>query len=661
MRKNIIRISAFFVIFIIMGIVFFKIVLPTRYGKNKTVNSEKSEILGKKEIPGHSLTPVISNQWYSSLYSGNPTQPLYAFPLAYKITDEGLGFSYPAIKRTPNTIFAPYTTDFTVGLTEKVLKPKITAVGDWSIGLSLATNKEENMSFTLAHGIPYTHIHTNAKSFTIKLPNGFTLLNEGKTKTTDKTLTTREFQIDTNNNSYIFVLPKDILVNIQKNSLTLSGNDLFVGLLDSKEHYKNFKEISSIELLETKSTPVISENKINTTYAVSTNNIVPLVALLPHQSDFTNANTESLGTYETIRGTLNLIKSTTFTTSIPQITPADTYIRVSKNEADIKKQIAKDIDAVLKESEPASRDYTLGSWFGKIDNLIQLADTYEMANEKNKLINYLEPKFYESLNHFHYDDNKTSLIADQPEYGNEKLNDHHFHYGYYIRTAAVLAKQSPASLEKSKTVIQQMIDDIATTDRSSEKFPYLRNFDIYEGHSWADGYANFADGNNQESSSEAIQAWYSVYLWGKTINDEKLTNTALYLYNTEIQSAYYYWFDVKNIYKSPYAHRLGSIIWGGKVDFATWFSDKTNMKYGIQLLPFTPGSMYLANLPDFKPYEADFHSSGGRESDEWGDLFLMWESFYDPGKIQKSIERVKKFERNNTKSLFMYIIDLNLK
>lgn len=642
----------------IFGFLYFVILLPKKLKLNEKQKPYSNPSNQTTSNDAHSLSPIISNQWYSSLYSPTPTQPLYAFPLAYKITDEGLGFSYPAIKRTSSTIFAPYTADFIVGLSEKVSKPKITAVGDWSVALSLATANNETMSFALAHGIPYTHIHTSATSFTVKFPNGFTLLNEGKTKTTDKTVTTREFQIDTNNNSYIFVLPKAVTVNLQTNSLTLSGNDLFVGLLDSKEHYKNFKEIAGVEILETKSTPVISENKINTTYEVTTNNIVPLVALFPHQSDFTNADTENLGTYETIRGKLQLIRAASFTTSIPQITPAETYARVTKNESDIKKQIVKDVSVVLKEAEPASRDYSLGSWFGKIDNLIQLTDTYEMIEEKNKLVSYLAPKFYESLNHFHYNESKTSLIADLPEYGNEKLNDHHFHYGYYIRTAAILAKEDHASLGKSKKVIQQMIDDIATTDRSSVKFPYLRNFDIYEGHSWADGYANFADGNNQESSSEAIQAWYSVYLWGKTTNDEKLTNTALYLYNTEIQSTYYYWFDIKNIYKAPYDHRLGSIVWGGKVDFATWFSDKTNMKYGIQLLPFTPGSMYLGGLPEFKSYDQDFHKSGGLESAEWGDLFIMWKSFYDSKSSGLSIDKIKT-EGNNTKSMLLYILNLN--
>src|SRR5581483_8552362 len=167
---------------------------------------------------------------------------------------------------------------------------------------------------------------------------------------------------------------------------------------------------------------------------------------------------------------------------------------------------------------------------------------------------YLEPLFTQSLSNFYYDTSKTSVIAKNPEFGNEVLNDHHFHYGYYIRTAAVLANYDPASLDKNKLMIDMMVQDIANDNRSSDQFPYLRNFDIYEGHSWADGFGKFADGMNQESSSEAINAWYGVYLWSQVTKNLDLEQTSLYLLNTEIQGSKYYWFGKDGVNSTPYAH-----------------------------------------------------------------------------------------------------------
>jgi hypothetical protein len=39
-------------------------------------------------------------------------------------------------------------------------------------------------------------------------------------------------------------------------------------------------------------------------------------------------------------------------------------------------------------------------------------------------------------------------------------------------------------------IVRLMIGDVANYDRNSTEFPFLRNFDVYAGHSWADGAAN---------------------------------------------------------------------------------------------------------------------------------------------------------------------------
>ena len=77
-------------------------------------------------------------------------------------------------------------------------------------------------------------------------------------------------------------------------------------------------------------------------------------------------------------------------------------------------------------------------------------------------------------------------------------------------------------------------------------FPYIRCFDKYAGHSWASGDANFADGNNQESSSESLNAWYGMMLWGEATGDKTVRDTGLSLFNTERTAVEEYWFDVSD-------------------------------------------------------------------------------------------------------------------
>ena len=117
--------------------------------------------------------------------------------------------------------------------------------------------------------------------------------------------------------------------------------------------------------------------------------------------------------------------------------------------------------------------------------------------------------------YFHYDPELGTVVSYPEEYDAVRdMNDHHFHYGYWIRAAADIAMYDPewATSDNWGGMIDLLIDDIATTERDRADFPYLRNFDPYEGHSWASGVAISPDGNNQESSSEAINAWASLIM-----------------------------------------------------------------------------------------------------------------------------------------------------
>ena len=63
-------------------------------------------------------------------------------------------------------------------------------------------------------------------------------------------------------------------------------------------------------------------------------------------------------------------------------------------------------------------------------------------------------------------------------------------------------------------MINILIRDAASYDRNDEDFPFLRNFSPYAGHSWANGFATFPNGNDQESTSESMQFASSLIHWG---------------------------------------------------------------------------------------------------------------------------------------------------
>ena len=134
-------------------------------------------------------------------------------------------------------------------------------------------------------------------------------------------------------------------------------------------------------------------------------------------------------------------------------------------------------------------------------------------------------------------------VSYTPEYnfsGSDEFNDHHFHYGYFIYAAAILAQYDADFLSAHKDGINLLVADIANY-KTGEELPLRRAYDPYAGHSWASGAAPFSDGNNQESSSEAINAWTGVALWGEVSGNDALEMQAGWLLSNEALTAQRYW------------------------------------------------------------------------------------------------------------------------
>ena len=51
--------------------------------------------------------------------------------------------------------------------------------------------------------------------------------------------------------------------------------------------------------------------------------------------------------------------------------------------------------------------------------------------------------------------------------------------------------------------------------RADPYFTQWRYFDWYVGHAWAGGIFPIPEGRNQESTSESINAWYAIQLYGE--------------------------------------------------------------------------------------------------------------------------------------------------
>lgn len=91
-------------------------------------------------------------------------------------------------------------------------------------------------------------------------------------------------------------------------------------------------------------------------------------------------------------------------------------------------------------------------------------------------------------------------------------NDHHFHFGYFVYSAAVIAKFDPSWVQTYGEAILTLIRDYSNPAlaNADPNFTFMRNKDWFVGHSWAAGIFAFADGRNQESTSESVNGLYKI-------------------------------------------------------------------------------------------------------------------------------------------------------
>ncbi len=566
-----------------------------------------------------------TNQWYSSVLKSNVSDGVFfSYPLAFKIDKDKVSVSYPQLNSVPKTVFASFVPQVNFKFPKEIKQLSVHRIGDFSLSLEIRVG-EETYYIQSVRGLP---------SLVITPANQIVVEGIGT-----EIIESSESSYLLNNKDFNFVINKD------NNSLRLHLSN------------NNFDK-SKVELIDKstiESTDVSwkeNEKSVDITLNVK-NNRDGLIGLLPVHY-LNSDNTNLYDGFKTLRGDIKYSLSNSFTFRLPRYDILRSKrIKDSRLLKKIKSTISQ--EAIKQKSiRTESKNYFLGVELGRIARLLELSIKYEVSDATSLLTNELLTRLEEGLTHYKYDDTKKSLISTKPEFGNENNNDHHFHYGYFINAASVLLENKVTLSDTSKNVITDMISDIANPHKD-ERFPILRHFDLFEGHSWADGYGSSPDGNNQESTSEAIQAWYSLIRWGKVTNDKAVQSLGVMLFNYEIASTKCYWFNECGVYTQPYAHEIASIVWGGKADFATWFSGEANMIYGIQLLPISDWSFYLGSLNNAQRYFRDITTSGGNSSKEWGDLIDMWKSMYLKTEIQNKSLPTKVQDGNSLSNYLDFV------
>lgn len=258
------------------------------------------------------------------------------------------------------------------------------------------------------------------------------------------------------------------------------------------------------------------------------------------------------------------------------------------------------------------------------------------------------------------------------DFGNSVYTDHHFHYGYFLYAAAALAKMDTAWAQANRSKILLLARDIANPSKQDKYFVKERNKDWFDGHCWAQGLSDAAGvGNNQESTSESVNAWYGLMLLGKALGDQNLENTGRLYLTTEIRSAQKYWqIGPDSYYPSGYTnlYKVVGNLYETSINSLVAFGDPGDPKmvYGIQQIPTTPVNYDLLYEPwcdsvyNFYSKDAPMFKSGSPTDIElqWATINLASYALSKPGNgyayYRKNLANYKYFSDGNTRNILNF-------
>ena len=607
--------------------------------------------------------PVPTNDWWSSLAWLPFSDPMYAHPLVLKAEPEGLRvFHAGTITAGRNGIFGAMPgakADLVLGHAAQPRFPdaRLDGFSDWFVTAAFAA-EGRGAKFTFGHGGPYVYALYEGGDATVAFPSPPEVWSGGADAAA--------IGVAVNGKPYGLFGPSGGSwegIGTAKLTCRMKGKrHLSAAILPAKtrEAFDLFARHAHAHVTGSTVSWSFDEKKalVTTAFQAATapregTGTETLMALYPHQWETTPDRLLEYG-YPSVRGPMKLLRGTSFTTrmAFPGVLPA-----LPAGGTLDRGKLKSLVEAAAAKPETDLKDtYWGGKRLGWLAALIPLAEQAGAESARDRLSAELRGRLErwfsaadaggkpKAKGCFAFNRTWGTVIGYPASYGSDtELNDHHFHYGYFIRGAAEVARSDPgwAAAARWGGMVRLLIRDAANPLRDDPELPFLRNFDPYAGHSWASGRAAFADGNNNESSSEAMNAWAGIALFGQAAGDLGLRDLGVWLYTTEMAAIERYWFDVEGRLRPPgYGASVVTMVWGGKGVNETWFTKNPEEVHGINWLPIHGGSLYLGRYPDYvrKNYEALKAENGGENWDSWGDLVLMVRALSDPADAIRQYE-----------------------
>lgn len=543
-------------------------------------------------------------------------------PYGVKVLENGIQVSYGATRRVVNqfAVVDPFFSDMEITSKESYVKRYVERWDNISVTMKYETSENGIFKSPLVKGSPFITVeYLNAtpviKADVMKIISVDSFISTTDTQGSQYIVTLGNWQ------KWLVYCSGDIPLEKREDSLVLPKK--FTGIIRlSILPLQNFKEAAEALLLYVKKYPISGSvlfsypvpNTADLAFHFATKGSGPLLTLcLPHHvdlmksPDLENADHVKLHSilsrYYSVKGKMTPVIGDSWTIRYNLVQVGWKYVpfdQIKMSQMDI---IAENLLADVQEIIPSAADpYGFGKQLGRMAQLALIADELgipdarqiALSNLKNALTPWL---LGQNQNPLRYDKTWGGIVpADGLEHFNNDFgagwySDHHFQYGYFAYAIAALTKLDPLYWKAYRSSMDAIIRDICNPYSEDPDFPFVRHKDLFDGHSWASGLFFQGNGKGQESSSESVNAYYGVYLYGLASANNDFTKFSQTLLTMEVHSTKTYWHmsphrDPKKppVYDAVFAANLmvGNI---GAIDAtaSTWFGSKLEFVHGINM------------------------------------------------------------------------------
>lgn len=195
------------------------------------------------------------------------------------------------------------------------------------------------------------------------------------------------------------------------------------------------------------------------------------------------------------------------------------------------------------------------------------------------------------------------------DFGNACYNDHHYHFGYFVTAAAALLKMRPDMAREAGFIdyINTMVRDVANPSADDTFFPVFRAFDFYDMHSWSHGVTPSGDGKDEESTSEDMNFYFGMQMWGRATGNKPLEHTGALLLSLSAHtvSEVFLMKTGNTHHPADYVkNHVTGIFFENKAHYGTFFGADEWFIHGIQMMPLSP-ALLLARDHEYCQEEWD--------------------------------------------------------